>query len=484
MASKSKLQKSSIEDRISGWPDAILCHILSCCTTREAVQTSVLSRRWKNVWASVPSLDLDEQKYHLDYVNRTLPRPLRYVLSSFPQFVNRLLLFRSPINIHRLHLKTTMTSDASLINAWISTAVKHNVVELDLCVETPTEPHFEIPKSVFLCNTLVSLKLWLSQDVSAVTPSAKCFPCLKFLHVTVWCPDSDSMEKLFSCCPALEHLIIDGQVDDVLAYNINISGPKLKRLQIGFIVHKFDTRSSNVVNYVCQIFVNADAPYLEELDIYYDFLVSYSLTDAKSMRKAKIDFLDVDELDNLHCFLGLADRVRRLFAEIFNVKYLSVSAAILGALGIKGQHLLPTFNNLKHLELQLQTCCCLQSLPTLLKLSPNLEHLVFENNTKFCADDNEDEFVHEWDAPEFVPVCLFSHLKTICLREFKGCPNEMEVAKYLVKHGKALNKVTIYTRFCEEKEMKLQPPIASLCLEVSKFPRGSKTCEIGFLTFT
>nr|XP_011463856.1 PREDICTED: F-box/LRR-repeat protein At3g59190-like isoform X1 [Fragaria vesca subsp. vesca]XP_011463857.1 PREDICTED: F-box/LRR-repeat protein At3g59190-like isoform X1 [Fragaria vesca subsp. vesca]XP_011463858.1 PREDICTED: F-box/LRR-repeat protein At3g59190-like isoform X1 [Fragaria vesca subsp. vesca]XP_011463859.1 PREDICTED: F-box/LRR-repeat protein At3g59190-like isoform X1 [Fragaria vesca subsp. vesca]XP_011463860.1 PREDICTED: F-box/LRR-repeat protein At3g59190-like isoform X1 [Fragaria len=484
MASSLVHHKRRIEDRISGLPDAILCHILSLCTTREAVQTSVLSHRWKNVWSSVPILDLDEQKYHMDYVNRTLPSPLRYVASSFAQFVNGLLSLRSPINIHRFHLKTTMTSDASLIYDWISTAVKQNVVELDLCVETPTEPHFEIPRSLFLCNTLVSLKLLLSQDVSAVTPGATCFPCLKFLHVTVWCPDSGSMEKLFSCCPALEHLILDGQLDDVSAYNINISGPKLKRLQISFIVHKFDTRSSNVVSYDCRIFVSADAPNLEELDIYYDLLVSYSVKDAKYLRKAKIDFLDVDELHNLHCFLGLAGRVRRLVAGIVNVKYLSVSAAILGVLDIRDHHLLSTLNDLKHLELQVQTCYCLQSLPTLLNLSPNLEHLEFENNTKFCADDNEDEFVHGWDAPELVPVCLFSHLKTICLRELKGCPKEMEMAKYLVKHGKALNKVTICTRFCDEKEKKLLPPIATLCLEVSKFPRGSRTCEIDFQTFT
>ena len=135
---------------------------------------------------------------------------------------------------------------------------------------------------------------------------------------------------IFLQSTGLEHLILDGQLDDVSAYNINISGPKLKRLQISFVVHKFDTRSNNVVSYDCRIFVSADAPNLEELDIYYDFLVSYSVKDAKYLRKAKIDFLDVDELHNLHCFLGLAGRVRRLFAGIVNVKYLSVSAAILG----------------------------------------------------------------------------------------------------------------------------------------------------------
>lgn len=80
-----------------------------------------------------------------------------------------------------------------------------------------------------------------------------------------------------------------------------------------------------------------------------------------------------------------------------------------------------------------------------------------------------------------MPICLISHLKTICLRDFNWCPHEMVVVKYLVKHGKALNKVTIYTRFSVDKEMMIQSPFA-LGSKISKFSRGSKTCEIEFRT--
>ena len=100
-----------------------------------------------------------------------------------------------------------------------------------------------------------------------------------------------------------------------------------------------------------------------------------------------------------------------------------------------------------------------------------------ENN--YCGDDNEDELEQGWNAPETVPVCLILHLKTICLWDFQGCPDDMEVAKYLVKHGKALNNVTIHTPFSENKEMKSQC-LAALWLKFSKFPRGSKTCKIEF----
>ncbi|XP_004298787.1 PREDICTED: uncharacterized protein LOC101302354 [Fragaria vesca subsp. vesca] len=102
------------------------------------------------------------------------------------------------------------------------------------------------------------------------------------------------------------------------------------------------------------------------------------------------------------------------------------------------------------------------------------------NEYNYCDDDNEDVLVHEWDAPEFAHISLISHLKTVCLWDFKGCPNEVEVAKYLVKHGKSLNKVTIHFRFGENKEMKSQSAITLFSSQFLKFPRGSKTCEVEF----
>lgn len=60
--------------------------------------------------------------------------------------------------------------------------------------------------------------------------------------------------------------------------------------------------------------------------------------------------------------------------------------------------------------------------------------------------DKEDSQL-QWNPPEVVPICLTSHLKTISIRGFKlkALQVEIDVAKYLLKNGQVLNKMTIYT---------------------------------------
>ncbi|KAF8694437.1 hypothetical protein HU200_002481 [Digitaria exilis] len=55
----SSNHQKSAPDRISALPDELLLHVLYFLTMQEAVKTSVLSRRWQNLWASLMWLNFD-----------------------------------------------------------------------------------------------------------------------------------------------------------------------------------------------------------------------------------------------------------------------------------------------------------------------------------------------------------------------------------------------------------------------------------------
>ncbi|KAM5571940.1 F-box protein [Rosa sericea] len=212
--------EAEAEDRISELPDAILCHILSFLpTTFYAVRTTILSTRWKNVWTSVPNLVFEDREF-----------PERF--EAFMMFVDRVFSLRNnSSNILKFRFlggSNVEEEDVSRIDRWICTAVRGNVVELDLEFYSGTF-EFKMPQSVFICKTLVTLRVE-SDCISYAPPSTSgLFPSLKLLDFTAFNDYSTSLVKLFPLCSVLEDLVIGINGYDK---NVRISAPELKTLRI------------------------------------------------------------------------------------------------------------------------------------------------------------------------------------------------------------------------------------------------------------
>ncbi|XP_051125264.1 F-box/LRR-repeat protein At3g58900-like isoform X2 [Andrographis paniculata] len=211
-------------DRIGLLPDCILHHILSYLPTKESVATCVLSKRWRYLWTSVPTVDFDDS---ILYSSR-LDLWYQINVESFMNFVEKVLLQRDATNMNRFRLSCRVCFNASHINEWIVAAMKHNIQELILClfVEEP----FVLPGCVFDSKMLTVMKL--EMNCTLQLPPRISFPFLRKLQLClVTFPNDTMMQSLFSGCPSLEELaVLDCEWVNLKSISITI--PSLKILII------------------------------------------------------------------------------------------------------------------------------------------------------------------------------------------------------------------------------------------------------------
>ncbi|CAN6568652.1 unnamed protein product [Malus baccata var. baccata] len=140
--------EESSSNRISSLPDDILHHILSLLPVGSTAQTSVLSRQWNHLWASLPILDFSDVK------------------GGAVEFISKVLRHRHEnSNLKVFRVKGYLSS--SCLYSCIDRVVKYRVEELALDVSL-TDKYFSgdafgLP-SLFKCDSLRSLTLATYKD--------------------------------------------------------------------------------------------------------------------------------------------------------------------------------------------------------------------------------------------------------------------------------------------------------------------------------
>ncbi|KAF7102326.1 hypothetical protein CFC21_103484 [Triticum aestivum] len=117
----------SMQDRISALPDELLIHVLSHLRSREAVQTCVLARRWRDLWQWVPCIDVSFKEFaDVPYEDDDEDD------FEFKKFVNRLLMLRRPVDLEAFRLEYRLPTDTEYpeddsadANLWIAHALQY-----------------------------------------------------------------------------------------------------------------------------------------------------------------------------------------------------------------------------------------------------------------------------------------------------------------------------------------------------------------------
>jgi len=280
-------------DKISSLPDAILSRILSLIPTKEAVATSILSKRWIHLWKSVDNIDFSKVEVNDAVSNYKFNEFMYSVLVSH---VTTRSNFINSFDLNITYDETALASSTfHNITKWIDLLVQRRLNHLSLQIHVldvgcpdVEDYQFKLPVSIFTCKTLVSLHLCgFHVEGFCFSSIGFGFPSLKTLYLMDICfhQDRDFM-LLLAGCPNLEDLaascigIQDSRTNSPAIHQEfkTLSLPKLTRAVI-----------SHITDEECQCYFpvnalsNSDYLHIQTLKLYTQGLEFYEVSFIMNM---------------------------------------------------------------------------------------------------------------------------------------------------------------------------------------------------------
>ncbi|KAF9613296.1 hypothetical protein IFM89_006795, partial [Coptis chinensis] len=235
-----KLMNMNNEDRISGLHEPLIHHILSFIDMKEVLQTSLLSKRWTNLWRSVRTLKFHEHSWtnRYDHWNGRNPRLKKNKLTKFK--VKRLAISGPKLEYLQLEnifqgynyntsIKISATPSLASLKC-IGYAYKNYTLEnLSALVtaEIETYADYVVTRNISFGRCLSSILKGIT-NAKSLTLSGNGFQVfeelpnmlervpilvqsLKYLKLTKWCDKSYiySLAKLLEVFPLLETLVLE-----------------------------------------------------------------------------------------------------------------------------------------------------------------------------------------------------------------------------------------------------------------------------------
>ncbi|KAL6535856.1 hypothetical protein OROHE_012700 [Orobanche hederae] len=487
-------------DHITDLPDDILHQIFSHLPVKAIARTSLLSRRWRNLWYSYPDLDFTTLN---NITSKTGRRARSHGPKESEAYVDQITSLlekrRSDVRVLKFRAFSSFTRLIGLIRL----AVKHNVRELE--IEVSTCDYLNFPRVLITSNTLTSLKLksWhpgfrlpppeimksgfpslsvlsLSRTVLHDRPflidlfTDSSFPLLKKLHLD----ECLGMKQLRVGCPALEDLCLESCFE---LRDLEICVGKLERLRVSscFDPHCFSSSRLRV-----------EAPKLRFMVWSYNGVTDECvLMKLRSLHEAFVGFLRLDHREDLseakiasvrNFFMGISC-CHSLTLESQCVEIISKSNGFAG-------FSLCRFNKLKSLELSTgfhkhNT----YGLANLLRSSPNIHTIVI----KIISDRNGDQ--RQWNKDLWQPPSsceerywesqtpylksFLRHLRVVKIHGFTECASDVSLVRFLLKHGKVLRQVFLRTSLSKRRDSLLREKIKS---QITGFSRASSNANIVF----
>ncbi|PIA41545.1 hypothetical protein AQUCO_02200167v1 [Aquilegia coerulea] len=430
-------------DRISDLPDPTQAHIVSFLSMKDAIRTSILSKRWRNVYKSFPNLNFNQEYFEENYNTR-----------DFKNIVNQFLNCHDESNIHKFSLLTSVdNSSYHHILEWISFAVNHNVQELVL--DFDNDKLNSLPCCLFTCQSLTLLSL---NFINLNLPTHTEFPMLKTLKLRfVRLYGEDPLNQLISSCPVLEDFLMQACVWDSQTA-LNISAPTLKSLKINVLISTRAIKiSASNLREICYLGIPPDITSETLSSLYnaiFDFLEPFSKNDTN---------LDILGHNVCKIFKGLQNVSKLRFGfEHWYIEYLTRVQDIFTSC--------PTScGSLKDLTLDIsRTKNHVRVITFLLKSYPNLQTLsisVKEIITRYLDVYNMERYL---PSQELSAGGVLNHLKTVTINSFGGSKCELDLMRYLLGNATALEEMKIIYSGKLKEDLVKQTVVRDKCSVITK----------------
>ncbi|KAG7566424.1 F-box-like domain superfamily [Arabidopsis suecica] len=382
----TKMLNTGSRDAISWLPDEVLGKILSLIPTKQAASTSLLAKKWRNVFRLVHNLDFDDSVL----LQPEEDKQVRDVIKEcFRNFVDRTLALQCASPLNKFSLKCHYDHDSELAHVfpWVCNALDRGVLELGVSIKPRWDPiprsetgvwqlpvniqtHGDVflPHALFTSKTLVKLTLGTRVAFGKLPPDLS-LPALKSLFIdSIFFEYEDLCYVLLPGCPVLEELFVRHK--QYIGLPFCITSRTIEKLSV-----QYDS------DYDLDLGMSFDAPSLVFLD-YSDYALSaYPQVNLKSLVEARLDIR--------YSKIIKRPDISGLFIGISNIETLHLSANTVDVISrcVKRGLILPVFNNLVSLTFGSKNKRGWKLLPHLIEQSPKLETLIIQGLDSYTGDE-------------------------------------------------------------------------------------------------
>ncbi|AES66880.1 F-box/RNI/FBD-like domain protein [Medicago truncatula] len=401
------MASSSVDDQdlISNLPDHIIGCILSFLSTKSAVSTCVLSKRWINLWKFATRLNFDDMDHSSNKIRK----------KCFVDFVDRVLIDLNSAQIGSFSLSMLEKYNSSYIEKWISLVINLRVKNLCVYLQEKIFASFD---ALFKCQSLAELVL---NGCAFRLPSIVCLSSLTILklsRINIFCDYSKKFKTLALNFPALRHYeTLDCTFSHVKSVNLQVP---LEVVSIRY------SRFYHTLHAEIKFYTMRPAKFC-----YSGYMSDTILLEAHSVGFADIALYD-DHENSLKKIGIFVTKLLCINPETLKLQMHSCSSQPVMFAGMSHSFAdIPPFGMLRHLELNSVGC---EYLRGILLNSPCLKTLILQ---EICDDGMM------LSSAAIVPHCLLSTLKVLKFEKFGRYKHGLSIAKFFIENGQVLERISI-----------------------------------------